>query len=76
MHGLGGHPDTTWRHPITRFLWPNELVAHVPKARILLYGYESGIHSTLLEGQNLIRLKGLAELFLSDLVNERLEEDV
>ncbi|OXV06288.1 hypothetical protein Egran_05944 [Elaphomyces granulatus] len=71
VHGLNGHPNSTWRHSTTGFLWPRELVTQVPGARILLYGY---VDAELRDSDH-IRIRGLAERFLSDLVNERHEED-
>jgi hypothetical protein len=72
VHGLNGHPNSTWRHSTTGFLWPRELVTQVPGARILLYGY---VNAELRDSDH-IRIRGLAERFLSDLVNERHKEDV
>jgi hypothetical protein len=40
----------------------------------MVYGYDADIAPQL--GTNLIRIKGLAETFLSDLVNKRQEDDV
>lgn len=76
VHGLSGNPESTWKNSITGFLWPKELEAHVPNARILLYGYDVHVHAALLRGRDHIRIKGLTERFLSELVNERVEKDV
>ncbi|CAI7624444.1 unnamed protein product [Penicillium manginii] len=72
LHGLNGHPKSTWTHNTTDFFWPWELRRHIPDARVLCYGYDSDVSPQL--GTNLIRIKSLAASFLSNLVNKRQED--
>lgn len=40
--GLGAHPEESWQSPTTNFNWTTDgLVRDFPRARILLYMYES-----------------------------------
>ena len=42
MPGLGAHPEDSWKSESTGFNWTTEgLVRDFPRARILLYMYES-----------------------------------
>jgi hypothetical protein len=74
LHGLNGSPNSTWKHTSTGFFWPWELRRHIPDSRIMVFGYDADIAPQL--GTNLIRIKGLAEGFLSSLVNKRQEDQV
>jgi len=73
VHGLNGHPASTWTHRSTMFYWPWELRKHLPEARVMVYGYDADISPQF--ATNLIRIKGLAETFLSSLVNKRQEDN-
>jgi len=72
VHGLNGHPEETWKHFTTDFLWPWEIQNHVSDARVMLFGYDADISPQL--GTNLIRIRSLAEALLSGLVNKRQED--
>jgi hypothetical protein len=44
VHGLTGDRRRTWTHPDTLMFWPKDLLStHVPKARILTFGYDAYI---------------------------------
>jgi hypothetical protein len=44
VHGLTGDRRRTWTHPDTLTFWPKDLLStHVPKARILTFGYDAYI---------------------------------
>lgn len=72
LHGLNGSPEKTWAHPSTGFFWPWDLRKRIPDARVLLFGYDADITPQF--GTNLIRIKGLAESLLGNLVNKRQED--
>jgi hypothetical protein len=74
VYGLNGSPSKTWKHPSSGFFWPWELRHHLPDSRIMLFGYDADIAPQL--GTDLIRIRGIAESFLSSLVNKRQEDYV
>ena len=47
---------------------------HIDGARVMMFGYDADVTPQL--GTNLIRIRGLAEMFLSNLVNKRQEDYV
>ncbi|OXV06287.1 hypothetical protein Egran_05945 [Elaphomyces granulatus] len=64
VHGLSGNPESTWKNSTTGFLWPKELEAHVPNARILLYGYD--VHALVIANENKsMRVEDRNQIYLS-----------
>lgn len=48
MPGLGAHPEDSWKSESTKFNWTTEaLVRDFPKARVLLYKYQSAWQGSL-----------------------------
>ena len=47
IHGLHGHPRSTWTSDISKIFWPAQLMPSVlqGKARILVYGYDADVTS-------------------------------
>lgn len=48
VHGLGGHPINTWTSKQTELSWLRDLLPkHLPRARILSYGYDADVVAVL-----------------------------
>ena len=44
VHGLNGHPITTWTHKKSRMMWLKTLLSvALPMSRIMSYGYDAKI---------------------------------
>jgi hypothetical protein len=44
IHGLNGHARSTWQDPASGKLWLQDFLPDaVPNARIMTYGYDSGL---------------------------------
>ncbi|KAI8679350.1 hypothetical protein NCS57_00213000 [Fusarium keratoplasticum] len=71
-HGLNGHPQSTWTHE-TKFFWPWELKNKVKNARVMVFGYNADVTSSFAD--NLIRIRDIGRMLLSDLVVERQEDE-
>lgn len=47
MHGLNGHPITTWTHEESRTMWLETLLSvALPMSRIMSYGYDAKIYKS------------------------------
>lgn len=71
VSGLGSHPFGSFVHKDDGNMWlTNNLPRDIPTARVMIYGYESGLqHST-----SLVQLDDLADP-LQDVVNQLLRSD-
>ncbi|EEU40088.1 uncharacterized protein NECHADRAFT_76027 [Fusarium vanettenii 77-13-4] len=72
LHGLNGHPQSTWTHD-SKFFWPWELKNKVKNARVMVFGYNADVTSSFAD--NLIRIRDIGRMLLSDLVVERQEDE-
>lgn len=73
LHGLNGHPQSTWTHD-SKFFWPWELKNKVKNARVMVFGYNADVTSSFAD--NLIRIRDIGRMLVSDLVVERQEDEV
>ena len=76
IHGLKGHPFTTWLDAQSGTYWPFHLLRQdVPNARIMTFGYDSDPVKILMSaGQNTLR--NHANTLLADLVHARTADPV
>jgi hypothetical protein len=74
VHGLNGHPERTWRNTQNNFFWPSSLAQQLPKARVMIFGYDTDIAPSL--GSNQMRIRGIALDLLNEIRNVRQDDDV
>lgn len=73
IHGLQGHPETTWTcsktHDGSKLYWPQTLLPKtVPNARILTYGYDSKVTHFFDGPANQNSFLGHARTLIQDLI--------
>lgn len=74
IHGLGGHPYSTWKHPKNDFYWPWELRHDLNHTRVMVFGYNADVKSEL--AQNFVRIKSVAASLNNTLANKRISPEV
>lgn len=72
VHGLNGHPITSWSNPVTKAFWPKDfLPLDIPEARVMTYGYNADAAF----GNTTADIVDHAKDLLGSLVDKREEED-
>ncbi|CAH0004296.1 unnamed protein product [Clonostachys byssicola] len=73
LHGLNGSPENTWKHATSGFYWPWELSKQIPYARVMVFGYDADIKTSL--STSLARIQDLGTAFLTKLGNFRQKKE-
>jgi hypothetical protein len=72
IHGFNGHPKDTWTS--NGFFWPWEFRNTVPDVRIMTFGYNADIETSLT--RNLMGIHDYAANLLVAVRNERVSHSV
>ena len=73
VHGLNGHPITTWTHRESRMMWLKTLLSvALPMSRIMSYGYNAKI----LGSRSTLHVMDNARDFLSEIQTTRTSQTV